>query len=577
MAQPSAQQLLPLGKAILRSLQSPVAQRVLDALEGDHDSMLNISVSPHGYTSADVFGRDYMAVSLLSKWDGWKLSVDPETKAMSVFMEGEARNREINRNGYDPRWSSVYTEGRALGTRYEAICQIAKRIISDVLPPFSWDLIYPLVGFSGGASTRLPRRFGDPSFKYQGKPETTQKCKILAICDIWSSPLWREAMQSEHGNDPDDWVVVVGGSRLDLVEKNAKTKRVINIEPDMNMRWQKGIGRYFRRALRKVGVNLNSQALNQYLAYIGSIDGTLATIDLENASGSISQRVVWDHFPTDWAEAMDLVRCSGCYLPDGTWHQFEMWSSMGNGFTFELESLLFWALAKATRIAYGELDKRLSVYGDDIVVPTSLAEPLIGVLGYCGFRTNVQKTFYYGAFRESCGKHYFLGEDVTPVYWKRLDATTLDGCLIANSYVEWATRFPSVASNDLYNYLVAKAARLHGPKPGLVPDGYGLKSGIIATWDNARPWTTSNLCSRPLAYVFTTLSFTAMESEQPEYGRYLSCLETPPDTLEPSPYERKLARKGKMRAKRTYDPAWIDPVRTGSLYVTRKTQRLLSS
>jgi hypothetical protein len=579
MTQSYSKELLPLAKAILRSLPGQTSNAVLSALDGCHDDMLQIKVDPHKFTDTEAFAVDYQAVSLLSKWDGWSFDLDPAEEALKVFFAGEERNKQINLNGYDRNWSSRFREPRALGTRYEAIISIAKRKMLALLGDFSWDLIYPLLGFSGGASTRLPRRSGDPAFKFTGKPEVTQKARLLAICDIWSCPLWREYMLEHHGSDPELWVTVVGGSRLDLVDKNAKTKRVINIEPDMNMRFQKGIGRYFRKCLRRVGINLNDQTRNQMLAYLGSITGEIATLDLENASGSICQRIVWDLFSRDWAEAMDLVRCSGCYIdgPKGTkiWHEFSMWSSMGNGYTFEMESLIFWAICSAVAEAHGEVDRRLSVYGDDIIVPTSLAEPVISVLGYCGFRTNEKKTFYYGAFRESCGKHYFNGVDVTPIYWKAMEGTTLDGCLIANSYAEWADKHQGVASNKVFNYLTQKASKLHGPKPDMIPDGFGLKAGIITHWDNARPWTTSNLSSRPLAYVFDVLRFIPEDVETPELGRYMAVLESPVDSVEPNPYERKLARKGKMRSVRMRDPAWVDPERSGFLYLTPETHRML--
>lgn len=570
-------ELLPLAKAVLRTVTSPVASEVLAALDANHDSMLDIRCDPHGYTDARRFGVDYMAFNLLRKWDGWELSRDTADVALATFYSGEIRNGDINRHGYVPLAAPRFTEGRALSTRFAAIIMTARRIISETLGDFSWADASAYFGFSSGASYGLGRRFGDPSFKFtRGRPEVTRRAAIAAICDIQSCPVWAREMTRQFGCNPYDWIEIVDGSRFHLVDKDAKTMRGINIEPRMNMRIQKGIGELIRRKLLKRGVNLNSQTRNQEYAHQGSLDGSLATLDLENASGSICARVIWDLFPRDWADAMDMARCETAEMPDGTVHRFNMWSSMGNGYTFEMESLLFWALSKATMLHYDCVDKRLAVYGDDIVVPTIVAEPVIAVLGYCGFVTNASKTFYYGAFRESCGKHYFNGVDVTPVYYKSYDGTTLSACHVANSYRAWVSRFPDLGCNKTYNYLVKASTNAKGPKPGMVPDGYGLKSGIISSWDNATPWVTSNLSSRPLAYVFYTLSYESTEACGSEVGRYLACLESRPGTPL-SPYERRLVRKGRMRSRKVYDPAWMDPARAGNLFVSPANQRLLRS
>lgn len=571
MAQPI--QIVALAKAILRSLPGRVSPLVLQALEGDHNQMLEISVNPLDYTDAASFGVDYFAYNLLRKWDGWRLSVDPAQEAIKSFLASEDSCAMLNKHGFrTSQW-----EGRALGTRREAMIHIARRKISSLLGEFDWNEAHRFFGFSGGASTRLPRRFGDPSFKFEGKPEVTRSCALLAVCDIWSSPLWREHMSQQYGLDPCNWVTIVDGARFDHVPKDAKTDRGINIEPDMNMRIQRGIGALIRQKLKKVGINLNSQDLNAELAREGSLTGDLATIDLKAASDSISCYLVRELLPPDWVKAMELCRSERVLMKDGTWHTLEKWSSMGNGYTFELESLIFWALGKSVQTVYPSEDKRLAVYGDDIVIQSNLAEPLIGLLDYCGFKTNVQKTFYYGGFRESCGKHYFCGVDVTPFNIKEWNNTTMDGCHLANSYRSWGTRFPVYFSNDVYNYLIWKTADLVGPAPALIPDGYGTKAGIISSWDVARPWTTSNRCSRPLCYVFSVLRFIPSEEEQPEVGRYLAALDSKNAPVEViNPYERSLVSRGKMRRiDGVLDPAWSDPPSLEGCFVTPRTRRKL--
>lgn len=85
-------ELLPLAKAVLRTVESHIATSVLSALDGNHEEMRSIRCNPHGYTDAEQFGVDYMAYNLLRKWDGWTLSCDPADVALATFYSGEMRN-----------------------------------------------------------------------------------------------------------------------------------------------------------------------------------------------------------------------------------------------------------------------------------------------------------------------------------------------------------------------------------------------------------------------------------------------------------------------------------------------------
>jgi hypothetical protein len=91
---------------------------------------------------------------------------------------------------------------------------------------------------------------------------------------------------------------------------------------------------------------------------------------------------------------------------------------MGNGFTFELESLIFASLAFAA--GAGDDGRTFTVFGDDIIVQTDVAAEVLALLRYCGFETNDRKTFVKGPFRESCGGDYFNGVLVTPHYVKEI-------------------------------------------------------------------------------------------------------------------------------------------------------------
>jgi hypothetical protein len=174
------------------------------------------------------------------------------------------------------------------------------------------------------------------------------------------------------------------------------------------------------------------------LARLGSLNGSLATLDLSSASDSISYELVSLLMPPCWFTILDEVR-SPIVDIDGEEHKCEMFSSMGNGFTFELESLLFYALAKATAY-FTRTRGKISVYGDDIIVPVQMAEHLTQVLDYFGFSLNPEKSFWSGPFRESCGGHYHLGEDITPFFIRKPIKTLVDLIHLLNAVRLWCSR-----------------------------------------------------------------------------------------------------------------------------------------
>jgi hypothetical protein len=218
----------------------------------------------------------------------------------------------------------------------------------------------------------------------------------------------------------DNCFVLNDECKIDTVPKNAKTNRVIAIENRGNSFLQKGFGGYFRRRLRKVGVDLDDQEINQERARL-AYSRNLATLDLRAASDTISIEAVWLLLPYDWAASLDAVRSRYAVMPNGDRMKLEKFSSMGNGFTFELESLIFWALAQV--VSDEGSGERVSVYGDDIICSSQDYDELVSLLDHCGFEVNKSKSYSHGLFFESCGKHFFQGSDVTPAYQKEIVAS----------------------------------------------------------------------------------------------------------------------------------------------------------
>jgi hypothetical protein len=296
-------------------------------------------------------------------------------------------------------------------------------------------------------------------------------------------------------------VKVVPGNNVITVEKNYKTYRTIAKEPCMNIYVQKGIGRVIRHRLKRVNVDLNDQTRNQHAAREGSRDGSLATIDLSMASDTLAFELVSNLLPNDWWYALEQCRSPFGVLPSGALLKYQKFSSMGNGYTFELESLVFWAICQTVCANLDEVDNRVCVYGDDLVVPTEHFETVVERLKEAGFKPNQSKTFGSGPYRESCGKHFWKGRDITPFYIRKpVTGAKLDRLfLVHNNLARWLDRGQLLGHGRLQ--AIRDLAPSTWRKPRL-PDGFG-DGAFIGPVDSIRldshPWGWEYWQTRVLA------------------------------------------------------------------------------
>jgi hypothetical protein len=413
--------------------------------------------TPLDFSSLEGARSTLLLRELFSKYDDGSPSPEKERVTWEKFHRAELVCQESNfwiprTFRYDPFW--IKTRAR----------------IRDTLGRFSWDECSKRFGFGPGATTRLLHSERFAAYKYSGIPESTSGNAILAACAIRMLPLWKHNVQSA-GGDPDQLVKLVEGNRVVTVPKNFKTDRTIAKEPCMNIYIQKGIGQIIRYRLKRVGIDLSSQVGNQIAARIGSLTGELATIDLSMASDTLSTELVRFLLPNDWFEALEQCRSPIGVLPSGDKIHYQKFSSMGNGYTFELETLIFWAITQSVCCPdVNETDKSVLVYGDDIVAPSQICPELLRRLWQAGFIPNAEKTFYEGPYRESCGKHFYLGTDITPFY-VRSPVRTLDRLfLVHNNLFRWSER-TGVDVKQLLTKVASLAPR-KWQEPRL-PDGFG--------------------------------------------------------------------------------------------------------
>lgn len=426
--------VLPVYRELCKRTDSNLASLALALSYEDHASLASLEIDAKGYSDATSFGKDYLVTSFLSKWKGLQTGINTRTVALENWTAFESQCEVTNRKLRDSRL-------RVLNTRADAIMLMAKRKIARVLGPFKLSRVLHECRWSGGATFDL-RRGSSIAEKMSRVKSVTPDALGFAKLLIESDPNWIESITGIYPSGLvcllDSNFKITKANKRVTVPKNAKTDRTISSEPTMNAFLQQGVGRYIRRQLKRFGVDLDDQSINQSLAQKAYLC-SLSTLDLKGASDTLSLELVYDLLPIDWYLYLDALR-SKYTKCDGKLVKLSKFSSMGNAFTFELESLIFWALVEAT-CEYGEHEGAVSVYGDDIIVPRSSYEDVVDVLTHCGFSINMDKSFKDGDFFESCGKHYFQGVDVTPAYQKALCADGLHEVIrMHNRLLRWSMR-----------------------------------------------------------------------------------------------------------------------------------------
>lgn len=301
-----------------------------------------------------------------------------------------------------------------------------------------------------GPGATLSTRKGNTSLyhKYSEWPYTcTQEAIPVARFMIETDQRWFGALQDSYrsrykipkhyplnmGRFWENVFTVVDHNRIAFVPKNAETKRTIAIEPLMNLYLQLGVDGFIRSRLKRFGVDLDDQTKNQHLAREGSLrpSGRFSTIDLSAASDSISLKLCELLLPPNWYTYLTELRCRKGLLTQGDQTHtviYEKISSMGNGYTFALESAIFTAIVFAVFKAEGRAfdHEEFAVYGDDIIVPSELYYKTIEALRLCGFSANLDKTFAFGLTKESCGSDWHNGTPLRPIFLKDQPTNVLD-------------------------------------------------------------------------------------------------------------------------------------------------------
>ena len=273
--------------------------------------------------------------------------------------------------------------------------------------------------------------------KFRSRYWTTRLESVFHVGDfLYPSPTFIECEYEDDGVDflePEAELP----SRVISVPKTQKTPRVIAIEPSSVQYVQQGILEVLTQKIHSsfLGgfMGTEDQEPNQLLAQEGSLTGALATLDLSEASDRVSAKLVSElmgNHPLS-KEAVFACRSERASVPGHGVIPLAKFASMGSALCFPFEAMvfltiIFMGIEKEQGHRFTKQSElmdylgRVRVYGDDLIVPIDYVHTVVDLLEHFGARVGRNKSFWNGSFRESCGKEYYDGQDVSIVKVRRV-------------------------------------------------------------------------------------------------------------------------------------------------------------
>lgn len=351
--------------------------------------------------SVDRYRRDSQAVALFKKSTYLDESDDLDANAVKGFLSIEAELKIYNqtKNSFDAN-GIFYTASR-----------IIRKILGKV--PEYEDL---KVSFTSGATFSRTVDNATIADKISGQLDVTTHALPHLLKWLGAHPTLFYAYS-------DKKIITVPGNKFSTVPKDFRKKRTICKEPLGNMLLQRSFGLYIRDRLKRENIYIETGQSDHTAVLLHDADAW-ATIDQSDASDRISWKLVKELLPTEWFSIFDQIR-SKRTLVNGQWHELEKFMTQGNGFTFELETLVFYAIAQAIAINKDGKRQPIFVYGDDMIVPVRLACEVVESFKHFGLKVNREKSFLSGPFKESCGFDILCGSAVRPYYLKELETNDL--------------------------------------------------------------------------------------------------------------------------------------------------------
>lgn len=480
--------MLNVASSLIRDFQSNLRdtsfcsdlQRLVAARDVAGIRQLESEVDP----TSDIclYKAQYQLLSLLKRYRFQSdLFSDEELvqKAIDGFRQTQTRLADVDLDKLD-RISQL-------------VLDRAASYVSDLLGSYDDEEHRSLCRFGRKASVGIPARKASLAERWElpisGSLEQinwfdSEMSQDYAVQEYWNAQKSSDPLRSTYQE--------ICSLKLSLVPKTFKSLRSIMPNSTIGSYMSHGLGEMIRKRLKRKGYDIGTlQQRHRVLACQASLDNLSVTADLSSASDSITDALVKRLFPADWYEILTKSRIKDVSLPDGSLVQSLTFCTMGIGYTFPLQTLVFLALLNAIRsLRTGRKNNRnISVYGDDMIYPSSMHSDVVTLFSGFGFVLNLDKTFHEGDFRESCGGDYYRGVDVRPFQPRNGSANVSPKAYEAVLYKcinGLLMRWTEYEIGGTLLYLTSQIERVTGKcklVPGDFPDDAGLKCPTLKHWN----------------------------------------------------------------------------------------------
>jgi hypothetical protein len=396
-----------------------------DLTEGSHEYAFQARRTPARAKAAEIQLEHFLKKYEREDVDKEKL----ENEAFLSFVRVNEYLKRVDRKTNFPY--GIKRDSSKLAYRHRVLLK-ARALVRSVLPPLDEERWFEKCKHSTGSTSGVS--FLDTSFTRKMKPPISVTAEARYLFDRylqWDFQL-KEVLQFS-GVNFDDWMVVVEGPAATTVPKTSEKRRQICPMPTANMFLQLGLMELLYEVLAGNGLDVTYLPdIHRDLAKLYSVSRECGTLDWSDASNSVGIELVRWLLPPDWFDVLNRLREKVVFLR-GRPFELSCFSTMGNACTFPIELLVFWAMAHAVAsVERGEhslflnpeVEPRISVFGDDCIVPYTICVPYIQVMEGLGFTLNWDKSHYAECdhFRESCGGDFLNGEDVRPFHLKAPDS-----------------------------------------------------------------------------------------------------------------------------------------------------------
>jgi len=278
------QQLEKVVQALCEDADTPRSLAVSMLLKyREYGQLVSLTTDPGRYTSAERYFLDVSVTELLRKYKGFEIpGIDRAGVALANFWRSEKACAQTNARMSRFLHNGPFEDPADLQA-IESLDRM-KNWISDALGDLpSWRSFS--AHFGPGATFRDVGKYTTVPDKMSNRPTMTQSCSLLL--PFWERTAWASALIES--NPCQSHPEYVQGNRFTTVPKDALKDRGIAIEPSLNVFFQLGVGDVLKRRLRRLGLDMkNAQSIHRQVACEASSGGAFSTIDLSNASDTVS-------------------------------------------------------------------------------------------------------------------------------------------------------------------------------------------------------------------------------------------------------------------------------------------------